>query len=258
MSRVETSEQQHLPIQQHYSLPLTLLVAFYFSDSNLPNDRFLFSLTCCNTPMYGWVPIRTLLSFSRMSQRGLKPDTDVPLAAFAIRRRIAQDGDKPLLAISEDGQNVRRKAIVEKDGKDAWGRTVYVVSHIPLPETSRISTDKTALTPRRRALASEAQKNPTPKPRLRTICVNLARSRRSVCVARMSTRANKAAKVVVPSRWVNDDVDYWLCICNGKLTRRAPFSVNLPLSRTSKSSSPSRRCPSFQNRDQRWKNRPSE
>ena len=76
--------------------------------------------------MYGWVPISVLASFSRMRALGLDA-VDVPFVAWAIRRRIAQEKEDPLLAISEDGVNVRRKRVVEKDGADLWSRSAYVV-----------------------------------------------------------------------------------------------------------------------------------
>ena len=108
-----------------------MAVAFYFSDSNLPSDRYLFTLTACNEPIYGWVPISVLASFSRMRALDLSA-ADVPFVAWAIRRRIAEEKEDPLLAISEDGVNVRRKRAMEKDGADMWSRSAYVVRSLAL------------------------------------------------------------------------------------------------------------------------------
>lgn len=102
------------------------IVNFYFSDANLPVDRYLFSLTCCNDPLYGWVPIKTLTSFSRM--RDPYQGLGVPFVAYALRQQIAADGPDPLLAVSEDGENVRRVRKMERDVNGAWSRTIYVVS----------------------------------------------------------------------------------------------------------------------------------
>ena len=101
-------------------------MAFYFSDSNLPNDRYLFTLTASNEPIYGWVPISVLASFSRMRAMGITA-ADAPFVAWALRRRIAEEGENTLLAVSEDGLNVRRKRVLEKDGADLWARSAYVV-----------------------------------------------------------------------------------------------------------------------------------
>jgi hypothetical protein len=58
---------------------------------------------------------------------------DAPFIAWALRRRIAEEGENSLLAISEDGLNVRRKRVLEKDGADLWARSAYVVRIIFWP-----------------------------------------------------------------------------------------------------------------------------
>ena len=53
-------------------------VEFYFSDSNLPKDKFLLEETKKNE---GWVALSTLMSFSRMKQ--LTEDLEVVKGALA-------------------------------------------------------------------------------------------------------------------------------------------------------------------------------
>ncbi|WOO84147.1 La [Vanrija pseudolonga] len=95
-------------------------VNFYFSDSNLPTDKFFFSLTACNKE--GWVPIKTILTFKRM--REFK-DLGVEGVAQALREAAEAEGSDPLTAVSEDGQNVRRARHFEPNTTQ-WGRSVYV------------------------------------------------------------------------------------------------------------------------------------
>lgn len=95
---------------------------FYFSDSNLPIDRYFFSLTACNKE--GWVPIKTIMTFKRMREFEIR---GTPFVALALREAAAAEGNDPLVAISEDGENVRRKRPLEPN-TTAWSRSVYVVS----------------------------------------------------------------------------------------------------------------------------------
>ncbi|EIW71598.1 hypothetical protein TREMEDRAFT_37957 [Tremella mesenterica DSM 1558] len=95
-------------------------VYFYFSDSNLPVDKFFFSLTMCNPE--GWVPIKTIISFKRM--RDYLP-YGVPFVAYALRQAAAREGKAPLIAVSEDGENVRRKAPLEPVSS-GFTRSAYI------------------------------------------------------------------------------------------------------------------------------------
>eukprot|EP01083_Nonionella_stella_P098492 277023_1 len=70
-------------------------VEFYFSDSNLPRDKFLLGETKKDD---GWIPLATIGSFSRMRQM----TTDLTVVTEAVR------GSACLLALSEDGLKVRR------------------------------------------------------------------------------------------------------------------------------------------------------
>lgn len=108
--------------QETITMLTPLLVNFYFSDSNLPTDKFFFSLTACNKE--GWVPIKTILTFKRM--REFK-DLGVEGVAQALRQAAEAEGSDPLVAVSEDGLNVRRVRHFEPNTTQ-WGRSVYVVS----------------------------------------------------------------------------------------------------------------------------------
>lgn len=103
-------------------------VNFYFSDSNLPVDKFFFSLTVCNAE--GWVPLKTICTFKRM--REFKDFGDVDFVKVALRRRIVDElkENDPLLWLDKTGENVRRKRVLEKKS-DAWDRSAYVVSATP-------------------------------------------------------------------------------------------------------------------------------
>ena len=118
-------------------------VYFYFSDSNLPIDRYFFSLTACNKE--GWVPIKTIMTFKRMREFEIR---GVAFVTLALREAAAAEGNDPLIAISEDGENVRRKRPLEPN-TTAWSRSVYVVSRSSTFHDFQI-THGTERLPRRR------------------------------------------------------------------------------------------------------------
>jgi lupus La protein len=70
------------------------------------------------------VPIKTISTFKRM--RELQPHGQ-DFVTLALRRAIEAEGSDPLLAVSEDGQNVRRVRSLEPD-TTAWSRSAYIVS----------------------------------------------------------------------------------------------------------------------------------
>lgn len=76
-------------------------VEFYFSDSNLLNDRFMFTTQNAND---GWVPIQTISQFERM-----KKYRPVETIVDALRK------SKELLEVSENGEMVRRKIPLPKN-----------------------------------------------------------------------------------------------------------------------------------------------
>lgn len=76
-------------------------VEFYFSESNLLNDRFLFTTQNAND---GWVPIQTISQFERM-----KKYRPIETIVEALRK------SENLLEVSENGEMVRRKIPLPKN-----------------------------------------------------------------------------------------------------------------------------------------------
>ncbi len=102
-----------------FLLPILLLfiVEFYFSDSNLPYDKFLFTQTLKNPE--GYVPLATVSSFKRM--RDYQTAYGVPFIAQAVKEKSQE------VAVDDKGEMIRRNKKLQKD-TTAWERSVYVVS----------------------------------------------------------------------------------------------------------------------------------
>lgn len=97
-------------------------VTFYFSDSNLFYDKFLWTLVCKSPE--GWVPLETVASFKRM--RDYLQSYGLPFIAQAVRDIhpvSGQEGNE--IEVDAEGKQVRRTKSLEKD-TSAWDRTVYV------------------------------------------------------------------------------------------------------------------------------------
>lgn len=107
-------------------------VEFYFSDNNLPTDRFLWQATQKND---GWVSISLIHSFKRM--RRFQPFE-------AVVEALRQSPE--LLEVSEDGKQVRRKMpLVEPRAevkKEAFKRTVYAKGFGDETPTSQFDIEK--------------------------------------------------------------------------------------------------------------------
>ncbi|KAG9451176.1 hypothetical protein H6P81_011141 [Aristolochia fimbriata] len=94
-------------------------VEYYFSDENLPTDKFLLKYVKKNKE--GFVPIGLIASFRKMK----KLSQDISLIEAAVKTSSQ-------LVISSDGKRVRRlHQLPEKDNKDAMSHTVLVEN---LPE----------------------------------------------------------------------------------------------------------------------------
>lgn len=95
-------------------------VEFYFSDANLPRDKFLWTLTTSDPQKQGWVPISQIASFKRMQR--FQP---VEAIATALRE------SKELLEVNEDGTAVRRKVPLVKPTTEKFhemsNRSLHVV-----------------------------------------------------------------------------------------------------------------------------------
>lgn len=118
MSEVEKKEEQVQKVEEETSTDAGQIlkqVEFYFSDQNLPKDKFLYKVTQQNN---GWVPISTIASFSRMKK--FRP---VSAVVDALRQ------SKELLEVSEDGESVRRKLPLVEPKKEeieaARARSIY-------------------------------------------------------------------------------------------------------------------------------------
>lgn len=88
-------------------------VEFYFSDSNLPRDKFLNTLMSKSEEK--WCPIETIASFQRMKK--ITEDLSVVVAALK---------ESTLLLVSEDGKNIKRKNPLPAEKINATPRCVYM------------------------------------------------------------------------------------------------------------------------------------
>lgn len=106
-------------------------VEFYFSDENLPTDKFLFKATQKNN---GWVPISTIAMFKRMTK--FRPLEDV----------VAALKESEKLEVSEDNELVRRKQRLQEPKKehraDAMARSIYVKGFGDEEEASQEDIEK--------------------------------------------------------------------------------------------------------------------
>ncbi|KAG5518382.1 hypothetical protein PMAC_003179 [Pneumocystis sp. 'macacae'] len=113
------------------SVAILQQVEFYFSDSNLPFDKFLWNTSQKND---GWVSIELISKFKRM--RRFRP---IEAIVKALRT------SKNLLEISENGEYVRRKIPLVKPGeseKNAYiKRSVYVKGFGEETKTSQIDIE---------------------------------------------------------------------------------------------------------------------
>jgi lupus La protein len=92
-------------------------VEFYFSDSNLPRDKFLSQRI--RESQDGWIDLALIASFNRIKRF----DVDVTTLADAIRNWSS------MLEVSDDGQRVRRPTPLpefdEQRRRDMDARTIY-------------------------------------------------------------------------------------------------------------------------------------
>ncbi|KAK9446405.1 uncharacterized protein V1518DRAFT_424050 [Limtongia smithiae] len=107
-------------------------VEFYFSDQNLPKDKFLWTTVSAND---GWVPIATIASFKRMRRFQ-------PLDAVVTALRLSEE----LLEVDEAGERVRRrislKAPEPAQKKAAFLSSVYVKGFGAETPTSQFDIEK--------------------------------------------------------------------------------------------------------------------
>lgn len=110
-------------------------ITFYLSDSNLPYDRHLFTLSQAkkaeNAPMgTGFIPLSQILEFKRMQAILNKSSRSPTICEFAIvnalRAAYPTKDENALLEISGDGQEIRRKKALTPPGQTGQlDRSVY-------------------------------------------------------------------------------------------------------------------------------------
>ncbi|KAJ7063038.1 hypothetical protein C8F01DRAFT_1131245 [Mycena amicta] len=88
-------------------------IEFYFADSNLPYDKFMWTLHTKTAEH--WVPISTVASFKRMREY-------MPLGIAWVTRALREQSTH--LEVDAEGINVRRKTEVQEP-KDQFERSVY-------------------------------------------------------------------------------------------------------------------------------------
>ncbi|KAG2235872.1 hypothetical protein INT48_008175 [Thamnidium elegans] len=88
-------------------------VNFYFSDSNLPYDKFLWTLRA-NTPE-GWIPIETIAGFKKMKM--ITEDLDTIVKAL-------KEVESDIYELDEESKNIRRKSEVVQ--QDHTSRSIYI------------------------------------------------------------------------------------------------------------------------------------
>ena len=98
------------------SLPIFLVVEFYFNDSNLPYDKYMWTLYS-KTPEH-WVPISIVASFKRMRALLSSDSGGVPWIAEQIREKSTE------LEVDEIGENVRRNT-EPRPPTNVFDRSVY-------------------------------------------------------------------------------------------------------------------------------------
>jgi lupus La protein len=95
-------------------------VEFYFSDANLPRDKYLWTLTQSDPKKEGWVAIKNIASFKRMQRFQ-------PVESIATALRASKD----LLEVNEDGTMVRRRVPLVRLSQETFTelsqRAVYAV-----------------------------------------------------------------------------------------------------------------------------------
>jgi len=95
------------------------LIQYYFSDENLPNDNFLKKQIQLDSNNQGYVPLEFISQFNRVKQLNASVDN--------IREALK---GSTMVALSADGNSLRRSSPILSNDNDSSKRTVYV-SKIP-------------------------------------------------------------------------------------------------------------------------------
>ncbi|KZT00612.1 uncharacterized protein LAESUDRAFT_732108 [Laetiporus sulphureus 93-53] len=97
--------------QNEQALNALRQVEFYFSDSNLPYDRFMWTLHTVNADR--WVPIATIATFKRMREYQL-------LGSQWLMNILRQSYH---LEVNDEGTHIRRRTEVKQNSD--WDRSIY-------------------------------------------------------------------------------------------------------------------------------------
>ena len=101
-------------------------VEFYFSDSNLPYDKFMWTLHTKDAKEH-WVPIQTVASFKRMQPF---KKYDVPWMADVIKM------SPELLEVDSTNTKLRRALPLVPPGNAQHERSIYAVRHFAIGDNS--------------------------------------------------------------------------------------------------------------------------
>jgi lupus La protein len=147
-------------------------VEFYFSDSNLPKDKFLLEQT--KKSPEGWVPVSVIASFKRI--QALSPQLSTVVNALK--------GSAELLEVKDDGENppmVRRKlALPENLNQVTKKRSIYAKK---FPLDASVDSVKTFFAPYGKVLSV----------RLRYYMSDKKRKPKGSAIVEFSTEAEAAA-----------------------------------------------------------------
>jgi len=133
-----------MPVPDNVAKDVLKQVEFYFSDSNLPRDKFLLELVQDEANPEHWVDLKIVVAFARMRAllqiKDIEPD-NVPEEKVEDVANVLKTSDA--LVVSEDGKKIRRKeplGSLNEALKAADARTLYV-SPFPYTATLEAMTD---------------------------------------------------------------------------------------------------------------------
>lgn len=124
----ERFDPSQLPVSED-AAEIRKQVEFYFSDSNLSQDKFLFTMVSEND---GWADLRSVANFKRM--RRFQPFTAV----------VAALRESQILDVSENGEKIKRKEPLKPfaASNSPFLRSVYVSGFSEETKTMQIDLEK--------------------------------------------------------------------------------------------------------------------
>lgn len=147
-------------------------VEFYFSDANLPRDRFLQEELKKNEE--GWIPISVIGSFKRMQALS----TDISVISEAIKA-------SSLVEVSADGLSVRRSVALPEESADSMKISVVVRGFSP--ESTLEELESFFATVSESVAAIRLRRNPLTKSFKGSVYLHLKSEEEAARVAEMKT-----------------------------------------------------------------------